>query len=438
MTKDSFDPRWIIGCSLGLLAGLAPVSAMAEDQPPPATPTPPAAAPEPARAAPAPAEAAPAAATATATPTTDAAAPAPAAAAPEPAPEPPKAEEPPKEEKLPPIDVGAWLRVGARIQGSTDPKKLNDQSIDTAYAELHLSGKVDPKVSWTLNFNANGLAGTAGIMDAIIGLDPIDEFHVWAGQLLVPSDRANFSGPFFMSPWNYPGVYSVGGNFAFVGPQGERRAGRDVGGVVWGDFGKGLFKYYAGVFNLDKGDVSGSPLFTARLNFAPIGKEPGFYHNGTYYGSQNILAIGVAAQSQKNGSVLPGDPNATPPVAPNYSNFSDFMADALAEFQVGDAGVISGEGAFYHFTGDYNPADNAFLLLASYLTPKVGVGKIQPMVRYQQAKKKGQDAMSIIDADLGYVIHDAQLRAMVGFQHTKMSSSVEGNAIQIGLQTIFF
>jgi len=31
-------------------------------------------------------------------------------------------------DKLPPIDVGAWVRVGARIQGR-DPKKLDDPAV---------------------------------------------------------------------------------------------------------------------------------------------------------------------------------------------------------------------------------------------------------------------------------------------------------------------
>ena len=38
----------------------------------------------------------------------------------------------------------------------------------------------------------------------------MDEFHLWAGHLLVPVDRANASGPFFMIPWNYPGFLTVG------------------------------------------------------------------------------------------------------------------------------------------------------------------------------------------------------------------------------------
>ena len=84
-------------------------------------------------------------------------------------------------------------------------KKLDDQSLDTLYGELHTSGKVHKNVSYTFNFNASGPtpAGSAGsigvIRNAIIGLDFEDALHVWSGQLLVPSDRSNFSGPFFVA-----------------------------------------------------------------------------------------------------------------------------------------------------------------------------------------------------------------------------------------------
>ena len=55
---------------------------------------------------------------------------------------------------LPPIQVGAWMRVGGVFQGS-DPSKVNDWRMDNAYAELHAGGKIHQKVSVTLNLNAN-------------------------------------------------------------------------------------------------------------------------------------------------------------------------------------------------------------------------------------------------------------------------------------------
>ena len=138
-----------------------------------------------------------------------------------------------REEKLPAIDVGAWVRAAGRLQGA-NPKNLDGVQMDTAYAELHAGGKVHKNVSVTLNLNANGLAGTAGIEDAIIGFDFADPIHLWAGQLLVPVDRANFAGPFFMIPWNYPGFMSVGGATVVAAPA-EGPAGRNTGASLWGN-----------------------------------------------------------------------------------------------------------------------------------------------------------------------------------------------------------
>lgn len=419
------------------LAAAVPATALAQApaEAPAATPAapPPAAAPAapPEVVAPAPSPAAPV--PAAAPDVAPAPAPPPLAAVEAPPPPPPPPPPPAPEEKLPSIDVGAWLRAGIKFQGVQDPKKLNDQALDSVYGELHLSGKITPKVSYTLNFNANGLAATAGIMDAIIGLDPIDEFHFWAGQLLVPVDRSNFSGPFFMSPWNYPGVFAAGGAGGFIGPN-EGPSGRNTGGVIWGDVGKGTFKYYASMMNLSNREEY--PLYSGRVAFAAIGKEPGYYGSSTYYGDQDILAFGVGAQYQKNGSIGPKDPVTM--LAP-ADDFSDINADVLAEFKLGESGVLTGEAAYYHLTGDYTLADNNFFVLASYLSPDVGIGKLQPMVRYQWAKKKGaDDAMSVVDAFVTLVIKGYTWRATAGFQHTDLGNDVVGNAIQVGLQTIQF
>ena len=339
-------------------------------------------------------------------------------------------------EKPKAVNIGVWLRTALRLQNAREPKKMNDQSLGY-YAELHVGGAIYDKVNYTLNLNLqnqpNDYPGTVHVMDAIAQLDAIDEFHLWAGQMLVPSDRSNFSGPFFMSPWNYPGVYSVGTRSAFVGPA-EGPAGRNTGTTIWGDVGGGVFKYYAGVFNLT--DVTQSPLFTGRLNVTAIGKEPGFYHSSTYYGDKDVLALGVGAQFQKHGSLgtVPVDATGAPTGPAPVDDFAEFNADLLAEFKLGDS-VITGEAAYYYFSGDYNPADNAFYVLASFLTPKVGVGNIQPLVRYQWSKEKTTDTkMSIVDAHVAYVVKQYSLRALVGFQHTDMDHGIVGNAIQVGAQ----
>ncbi len=449
----------------GILLVFVPAVALAQAAAPPPPAAPPAApaagavAPATPQAMPAPSPAtaaAPAPAPAEATAATP---PPPVAAAPMPAPGAAAATPPPaasadvavmatKEAEKPKVNIGVWLRTGLTFQNPNRPTKFDDQAL-SAYGELHLDGHIYESVNYTFNFVAQysgqDLTGTARILDAIAQFDALDEFHIWAGHMLVPSDRSNFSGPFFMSPWNYPGVFSVPGQgFALIFPA-EGPIGRNTGATIWGDFGKGLFKYYAGAYSL--ADVGQSPLYSGRLNFSPIGKEPGYYHSSTYYGDKDVLALGVGAQFQKHGSVgpVPVDAAGVPTGPAPTDDFSDINADILAEFKVGDS-VLTGEGAVYHFAGNYNannvvpngapnPADNAFFLLGSYLSPQVGIGKIQPLIRYQWAKQKTPDLkMYVVDADLSYVVKEYSLRGVVGYQFTNMGAGRKGDSIHIGVQ----
>jgi hypothetical protein len=231
----------------------------------------------------------------------------------------------------------------------------------------------------------------------------MDEFHLWGGRMLTPSDRSNFSGPWFMSPWDYPGLYNIPGQyFNYIGPRGTEEIGREVGVVAWGDINKGKFKYYLGAMDLDNGALNGlptqnTPLYTARAQYAIIGDEPGFYGSSTYYGSKDILAIGVAAQKQKRFTFLG-----------NTDDLFGFNADLLAEFNVGDAGTVTAEGAYYHMnsgkTAGVMPFDNAFFVVLSYLTPAIGPGKLQPLVRYQRSMG-GVDIVGV-DPATGAVTRD--------------------------------
>lgn len=342
-----------------------------------------------------------------------------------------------REEKLPPINVGAWLRIGGRVQGTTDPKKLNDQSMDSIYGELHAGGKIHKNVSVTLNLNANGTHGTAGIEDAIIGFDFVDAFHVWVGQLLVPVDRANAAGPFFMIPWNYPGVMTVGGVTKLALPR-EGGSGRNTGAVFWGDFDGGTFKYLLGAF--DNGDAKTSPLFSGRLNLSLLSKEAGFWGNATYFGDKDIVAFGVGAQYQKNGSTTAAIPATatTPAVAAQAADYSEVNADALAEFKIGGGGWVTGEAAYYHFAGDYEAVKNGFFITAAVASPVVGVGNIQPMFRYQMYTGDNDLKWSTIDAFVSYLVKGPALRATVGYERTDFGNDVVGNSIQLGAQAIFF
>src|SRR5262249_54993769 len=158
------------------------------------------------------------------------------------------------------IDVGAWTRVGGTFQSATDPSKMNDWHMSDAYVELHAGGKIHKNVGVTLNLvgqaanYSNAMTGNGGavaIEDAIIQFDMLDEFHTWAGPLLVMVDRDNSWGPFFMIPWNYPGFFSPA-----VGAPAEGPFGRNNGVNVWGDIAGGTLSYFLGAY--DNGNVDTS------------------------------------------------------------------------------------------------------------------------------------------------------------------------------------
>ena len=341
----------------------------------------------------------------------------------------PVPEAPLKKETVP-IKTVFGLRTSGRIQGGSDPKKLNDISLDTLYLEARFSGAVDKYFGWQANFNGNAKpassSGAASIMDMILKVDVDDAFHVWAGRLLVPSDRSNFSGPFYMSPWNYPGVYSVGGTGGFIGPK-TGANGRDDGIVAWGQFVGGKAKYFLGAFNLD--NVQQSPLYSARINIALLGEEPGFWGSSTYYGDKDIVAIGGGYQYQKNGSNVPAG------AVNGDTNLNIVMGDLLAEKNLPGAGTVSLEGTYYHFDKG-QPAKQAFYVLASFLTADYwGIGKLQPLVRWQQTSPQSNGVkMTMLDLFVTYVIHAYDLKLTAGYQRTDLGNSVVGNAIQIGFQ----
>jgi hypothetical protein len=229
----------------------------------------------------------------------------------------------------------------------------------------------------------------------------------------------------------------------FAPPIGPRQGpfGRNDGITAWGQVAGGRFKYYAGAFELY--NSAASPLYSGRLSVSLLDPEPGYYHANTYYGAKDVLSLGLGAQMQKNGSVMPAIPTMgttgmSP--APMTDDYRGLNADVLFEKRLGGAGVVTLEGAFYKYWGDFELAKHSYYVLASYLTPmKIGVGFIQPLVRVQRAKPEFGDDWTLIDAQVGYVISGFAARLALGFQHSVApiapgTPNAKGNALYLGLQ----
>jgi hypothetical protein len=336
------------------------------------------------------------------------------------------------------------VRVGFRLQDPDQPKSMSEVHLDPygydSTVEARFHGTAFEHFTWVANFNAVLNAptlappGSVGMLDLIAEYKLVDEFQVWAGRLLVPSDRSNFSGPFFMSPWNYPGFYFPGA--PPLGPK-DFANGRDAGVTVWGNALDAKLKYYAGLYGLG-GSVVGQqdqqPYYSARVSYSLQGSEPGYFGSSTYYGEKSVVTLGAGAQYQKNGSTNPDG---------TARDTALFMADALAEEVVPGAGTFTFEAQYYKFNDGYNfgpvPApSHAFYVLVSYLTPEpIGTGKLQPLLRLQQTI---DPAWTIVDAGLAYVLKDYGARIVANYQHIDRGSSATAganpvqNALQLGIQ----
>jgi hypothetical protein len=379
--------------------------------------------------APAPAAAAPEAAPAVVTPPAPETPPAPPTVPP---PTPPMADAPPappppmsEEEKYKHINMGVWMRVTGVLQNQRHPEKV-DRASTNGEVEFHFSNQMRKYLQWTANIVASygggsiDGSGSVAIMDLIAQLEPDPAFNIWAGRMLVASDRSNFSGPYFMGPWNYPGAYNSG--------PAEGPYGRNDGVTVWGQAGGGVFKYYLGAYQLYGGNSPVvQPLISGRINLAFLSPEPGYYSSSTYYG-KDILSLGVGGQYQKVE---------TSPGSSIYTNYSLFNADLLFEKDLMGSGVVDVEGAFFSYSGDTQDKKISWFGLASYLTPETGIGKFQPLFRIQQSTPKadGADTGTAIDGQVGYVLDGYSSRFALGFQHvSKALGSPESNQVFAGIQ----
>jgi hypothetical protein len=327
------------------------------------------------------------------------------------------------------FNSAVWLHQRGYINNPNNRKKMNDV-YGMGELDLLFSGQVHKNISWQANlattwgdqFGKGPVNPGVELLDLIGKIESSSKLvNLWFGRMLVPSDRSNFSGFWFAAGPTYPGFATPGG-----GPFGPRQGfyGRNDGATVWGQIMEGKFKYYAGAFGLNDGTTT--PLISTRLNIALLSPEPGYYHSSTYYGSEDHLTLGLSFQSQKDGS-------STMTKVDSYKSFS---ADLLFEKNLGGSGVVDLEGAFYSYSGEAEAVDRQFFVLASWLSPsKIGWGKLQPLVRYQNFHRKaGADASSFLDAQVSYVIDGYACRGSIGYQKGTNIGPTDSNAVILSMQ----
>jgi hypothetical protein len=314
------------------------------------------------------------------------------------------------------------MQAALRLQNPSDPEKMNDIS-EVLSGDLLTSGQIHRYLKWqlSLTFSYSGAAGSPAAvnfqpLDVIARIEPLPEFNVYLGRMLVVVDRFGPSGPWGMDEFFFPGFFPL---IAAPALPKANAQGRDVGVTVWGAPMKGLLKYYLGAFNLY--DPALNPLLSGRLQVSLLNGEPAFYHRTTYFGTKDLVSLGVGGQYQKAGSVqtVPPPMAGTPPVTPLTDDYTSVTGDVTVEKNIGNAGTVSVVGAYFKYDGEYQRWQDYWMASLGYMMPEpIGIGKLRATVRYQRGMDTadGAEASSLIDAQISYNIAAWFARFQVGYR----------------------
>lgn len=338
------------------------------------------------------------------------------------------------------IGIGARTSFKAVEDGSTSGDKWS-KDFDLDSARIYINGQIHENVKFELNTECVFCGGDNEeyrILDAIGKFEFTPAFNVWVGRLLVPADRAEMSGPYYANTYDgfktpfYPsdqsGTHGTGGAGVY---------GRDEGVVVWGGLGEDArFTYALGVFEgLEGGsNVDDNLLYSARLsyNFLNVEKNPGYYTSSTYYGAESdVLTIGLAMQHQEDATGI----------AIDAGDFTGYSIDGLYETVLGNGGVLTAEAEYKDFDTDSKIGGlglfegDAWTATGLYMFPaKVGIGKMQPYLRYSEVSPDIGAGSDETEVGFNYIISGHNTRISVLYQMAGIDGGADTDTFKVGLQ----
>lgn len=357
------------------------------------------------------------------------------------------------------LTVGLGLRAAyTNAEDGSPSGKSRSSDFDVYSARLFTSASLSKYIKGTLNLDAtagaessygsarNGVGDKVQVFDAIAQFELSPEFNIWAGRMLVPNDRGNMDGPYYLSTWLYP---------ALVARYPSQTNGRDTGVTVWGKLNDAHFTYSVGAFE-GHNNVAGASsedsnlLYATRLqyDFWDANPVPAYFTASTLYGKE-ILSVAIAANYQKDGvgsNIAKGD-------------YLGYNIDVLMEHDIG-IGSLDLEGAIYKYDTDGKSdvasgfsgagatanvggvsAGKAYLASAALLFPqKVGWGQFQPYVRFMKfdadsTKGDGVNSLDVASSDskqydigTNYIIEGHNARLSATYTKNKFDSALASNS----------
>ncbi len=330
------------------------------------------------------------------------------------------------------IGAGARVHFFAQENNAADGENWS-KHFGLENMRLYVNGQIHKYLKIEFNTDCTNCLGDNS-KGSMIVLDAIGKFefnqyiNIWAGRQLVPSDRAELDGPYFQNTFDFnktPFYPSDFGNFV------AGRFGRDDGVNLWGAlFEDKRLTYVVGVFDgVDHSGMAGRPntgdnlLWAGRFsyNFWDVEKNPGYYTSSTYYGKGgDILTLAFAIQHHEDGAGT----------AANQSDFTGYSTDLLMEKVLPNKSVLTFEGEYKAFDTGMSQATfdealaeggpgcfclfdgDSWTATGLYLFPqKLGIGQLQPYVRYTANNPDFSTSRSEIEFGTNYIIdgHNAKI-----------------------------
>jgi len=351
-------------------------------------------------------------------------------------------------EKLKTGDDKQWFRIGLGLRtsygvtenGADDNGTATGMALDNM--RLYTLAKVTKDIVVEFNTelsNGNSTLSrdadqTIRVLDAVAKFALPGDFTMWAGRFLPPSDRFNLDGPYFLNAYNFPVVQAY--------PALEN--GRDNGFAIMKEYGGGKFKWSYGMFEGRTSDTNGdsnpdggdNSLHTFRATYNFWAPEPGYYTTSSYYGAKDVLAVAFVYMRENDGAGT----------ATTVGDFTGWNVDVLMEKKLSNGGVVNLEGAYFEYDTDDKTDSSltqgeSYLALASYLLPDpVGVGKLQPYVRYQHFSRDGLNRSgargnrSVTEGGINYIISGANAKICAFYSGDKVGNGSTTQSFQIGMQ----
>ena len=334
------------------------------------------------------------------------------------------------------VDDKTWANFGLNMKiwyknedkrASTGDWRKNKFIVDESpgNAKIYFSGQVTPLFQFYGEFDQEK---DITLAEAGINLAFAKEFQVLAGKIRKSFTRANISSGYaLLIPTGY-----------FFNPQGASGkvtdiftydGNADVGLMVHGDLGGGVFTYRAGLFNVDERVKQYKDFeFNARVEFQPLmlGFKPESAATitakvaDTYLGKKDVFTIGLGFMSKKK-EVKPG--------SKEDKTVDGWTVDALFEkkfgnvvpnLQVGYVGIKN-----THKVGSTYEDSKAWYVQGQLLYDQVvGLGKPAIAVRFDSTENDkffdGKDAkLNRIGVAFNYYIKGQAARISLGFDNAK-------------------